>query len=75
MTDRKHISMDEAVFERLESHKAEDESWSEFAERVADSLETDGRDDKNRVETLTTEHIPEIAAAAGRDVEDRMTRR
>ncbi|MFB6189347.1 MAG: antitoxin VapB family protein [Halapricum sp.] len=80
MSDRKHLSILADVYERLEAHKHEDESWSDLVERAADALEEDGNeDDVNGLETLTEEHIDDIAARTARktadEVQDRLTGR
>jgi hypothetical protein len=82
MTDRKTITVDREVYERLEPLKKDDESWNEFGDRVADLLEADGQEDgehsPNTAEPLTVDHIDDIVAKVerrvGREIENRLTR-
>jgi len=61
---RKSITISDEAYDELASFKREQESWSEFAERAANALESqysaDGRDDVN---ALSEEHIDDIATA------------
>ena len=70
---RKTITIDEATFERLDGLRREEESWTELAERAADVLEaeTDGLDGEHTPNTLTEDHINDIASeTASRVVRD-----
>lgn len=80
---RTSISLSDDVFDRLKALKRDGESWTEFGERVADTLEAqdDGvNSDSNATpdDVLTEDHISDIGAEVERRVErtlDNMTRR
>lgn len=64
---RKTITVTEAAFEAADSDRDEDESWSEYLQRVADTEHTPN--------TVVVENIGEVARAVGDEVEDRMRTR
>ena len=73
---RKTITVDEAVFERLEALKG-NESWSTLLDRLADADESQDGDvnSTNASEPLTVDHIPDIANRTTRQTADELENR
>ncbi|AAM88769.1 hypothetical protein PhiCh1p97 [Natrialba phage PhiCh1] len=46
---RKTISIDEDLHDRLDQHKGDDESWTDFVERLYEAAYIEGRDDERTV--------------------------
>lgn len=63
---RKTISLDKETYDRLAELKQDNESWTEFGDRVAGEI--DGRDGEHEVNTLTEDHIDDIAGETARRV-------
>lgn len=63
---RKTLTVARSPFERCAELKREGESWSEFLHRAADALETDTGRTEHESNTLTEDHIDDIATAAAR---------
>lgn len=57
--------MTEAAAERLESHRYADESFTQFANRIADELDEREADDQSAA-CLTEAHIDDIVARTAR---------
>jgi len=70
---RKSITIDEDAFARLEGHKQDGESWTEFADRVADFLESQDGNNECGLSTpddvLTEDHLDDIGSIVERRVE------
>jgi len=73
---RKSTTMGEDAFDRLDGHKHDDESWTEFGHRVADVLDAHDGDGEHASNTpavpddvLTEGHIDDIGAEVERRVE------
>ena len=75
MTDRKSITVSGDAFDRADAHKQEDESWTDFWHRVADTLESQDEDVSTEPDTVVVENVDEIARASADKVENRMARR
>lgn len=69
MTGRKTITIDAELHEALADRKADDESWTDFLERLAET-ETDRGQAERDVNALTEAHISDIAAATARRTVD-----
>jgi len=73
---RTTITAGDEGYEAIAAHKGEDESWTELLKRAADALEADDGGGELAPNTLTEEHIEDIAARTSRrtadELEDRL---
>lgn len=71
---RKTISIDEQVHENLQEMKRDNDSWSDLLRRLSD-----GQGGEHDLNTLTEEHIDDIATETARqtarELENRLNRR
>jgi len=65
---RKTITVTGAAYEAADADRRDDESWSEYLERVAGDTE-------HGPNTVAVENVDEIARQTADEVENRMTRR
>lgn len=82
MSDRAHVSTKQESFDRLDSHRREEESWSDIFERAADVLDAVDGDDANGPETDLDELAgkiddlrAELPKELGEEIENRLTGR
>jgi len=68
MSDRKTITIDADLHERLADAKPAGQSWTEFLDNLADG-------GVNTANTVVVGNIDELARATADEVENRMTRR
>lgn len=75
---RKTLTIPEAVYEDLDDVKGDDESFGDTIERLIEAANADesgdgdGEHDPN---TLTEDHIPDIAGATAREAADLLEER
>ena len=72
---RTTLSVPDALYERLEACKRDDESWPDVLKRAAEALESTDDGSERTMDALTQDHIDDIARATADEVENRMTRR
>lgn len=76
---RKTITVREAVYDRLDGHKGDDESFSDLLDRAVNALEAQEGEAGEHGEQLTTAHIDDIAAEVSHrtatELENRLQRR
>lgn len=68
---RTTLSVTDDAYDALDTHRRDDESWSECFARIAAEFD----DTEYGPQTVSVDNVDEIARAAADEVENRMTRR